>query len=463
MLRFRLLAASLLIAAFAAISSAKDPPPSGWEKMAEIEKAIAAPRFPDAVFSVANFGARADPGSDSRGAFVTAIEACAKAGGGQVLVPAGEYLLNGPLHLRSGVELHLAQGAVVHFRGTPDDYLVGEPAVQGCVRVRWEGTFCYNYSPLVYAADAKNIAITGAGVLDGQTQNLWAAWGKKQGPDRAVLRDLGQKLAPPTERIFGKGHFLRPALVEFHNCTGVLIEGVTLRSSPLWTIHPVFCRNVIVRNVRVEPGTTNDDGCDPDSCENVLIEGCQFDTRDDNIAIKAGRDNDGWKENGGRPCKGIIVRNCTFRRGYPGGVAIGSEMSGNVEDVYVENNRMERVGYAFYLKSNPERGGWIRDVWARNNKIEQCQVLLKCETDYKKVTTGPAPPVFHDIRLEDITCKTASQMAFDCQGLAARPLHHIWLKNVTVENAGAAARFEHVQDVTLVNVRVNDEAVAGPK
>jgi polygalacturonase len=431
----------------------------GWSMAAEILERIQAPTFPGRIIDLRAHGAKGDAMTDCRPAFQAAIDACSAAGGGRVLVPAGVYLCNGPIHLRSDVELHLVEGATILFGTNPDDYLVGDADKGGGVLVRWEGTRCYNYSPLIYAHGQRNIAITGRGIIDGQTGKGWAQWKKLQGPAQKALRAMGAQGTPIEQRILGRERYLRPTLVGIYESQNVLIEGVTIKSSPFWTIHPVACTNVIVRGVRVQPGTTNDDGVNPESCTDVLIEDCTFDTRDDNIAIKSGRDNDAWPAAGGRPSQNIIIRRCTFTRGNPGGISFGSEMSGGVRNIFVEDCTMERVGYAIYAKSNPDRGGFVENVRVRNLTVNQCQILLRAEMDYKNVTAGDHPPTFGGFHLEGVTCRTASRTAIDCSGLAAAPIRGITLRNITVESTPAPLKTINVQGLRMVEVRINGQTL----
>jgi polygalacturonase len=289
---------------------------AGLQPVAEILARIRPPRFPDRPFDVLRHGAAGDGQTDCHAAFQKAIAECHRAGGGRVHVPAGTFLSNGPIHLAGNVNLHLASGAKILFGTNPADYL---PAVL----TRWEGTRCHNYSPLIYALRQENIAITGEGVIDGQTRLFWHQWKQRQSADQNTLREMGARREPLERRVFGEGHYLRPSLFQPYDCRNVLVEGVTFQGSPFWTVHPVFCTNVTIRGIHVLPGTTNDDGVDPDSCRDVLIENCVFDTADDNIAIKAGRDQDAW---GDRPCENIVVRNCTGVHSKANGYCIGSEM-----------------------------------------------------------------------------------------------------------------------------------------
>ena len=259
----------------------------GWGLVPGILARIQPPRLAGRDFDIRGSGAVGDGRTDCRSAIARAIAECCTAGGGRVVIPAGTWLCNGPIHLASNVNLNLAEGSTVVFGTNPADYL---PAVL----VRWEGTRCHNYSPLIYARGQENIAITGRGTFDGQAASFWQEWKRKQTPDQEALRKMGMERAPLEKRIFGEGHYLRPGMFQAYECRNLLIEGVTFKGSPFWTVHPVFCNNVTVRGIHVLPGTTNDDGVDPDSSRDVLIENCTFDTADDNIAIKAGRDQDAW-------------------------------------------------------------------------------------------------------------------------------------------------------------------------
>jgi polygalacturonase len=444
--------------------SAHAAEPRGWDLEPQILQHIISPTFPDRDFDVTKEGAVGDGVTDSRPGIMKAIEACADAGGGRVVVPAGRYLVNGPIHLKSGVNLFLAEGAIVTFGIHPDDYLVGDAAHQGCVPTKWEGTRCYNYSPLIYAYRQHNIAVTGKGVLDAQTTAMWADWKKKQKTDQNAIRVMNHTGVPIEQRIFSKGHFLRPTFFEPYECEGVLIEGVTLKASPFWTIHPLVCTNVTVRNVTVTPGTTNDDGCDPESCTDVLVEGCNFSTVDDNIAIKAGRDNDAWPENGGRSCSNIVIRKCIFTKGSPGGVSIGSEMSGSVRNVFVEDCTMPQVRYAIYLKGNGDRGGAIQGVWARNINIAECKTVLKTEMTYSGVKTGKYLPDFSEIHVDHVSCTRATQSAFEIRGMAGHLVKDVTISDVNVASAPIGMISEYAQGLHLTNVQVAGKTVmAGGK
>jgi hypothetical protein len=311
----------------------------GWGEVDAILARIAPPVFPDRVFQVTKYGAVGDGVRDCTAAFTAAIGACAAAGGGRVLVPEGRFLA-GAIHLKSRVELHLSERATIVFSRDPRHYL---PVVFS----RWEGVELMNYSPLIYAFEQRDVAVTGKGTLDGQASDeYWWPWksskpesGKpSQLPARTRLIEMGARGVPVGERVFGVDSFLRPNFIQPYRCQNVLIEGVTIVNSPMWEIHPVLCTNVTVRNVAINSHGPNNDGCDPESCRDVLIEGCTFDTGDDCIALKSGRNEDGRRLS--VPTENVIVRNCVMKDGH-GGVVIGSEVSGGARNIFAEKCRMD--------------------------------------------------------------------------------------------------------------------------
>src|ERR1035437_7037934 len=287
--------------------------------MEAVLKRIRAPQFRNRVFDITKYGAVA--GQDASEAIAKAIDACTKDGGGRVLVPRGDFL-TGPVHLKSHVNLHLDEGSTLLFSNDPKRYL---PVVY----TRFEGTECMNFSPLIYAFEQTGIAVTGTGMLDGQADEThWWDWKSRGSSEKLVA--MGEKDVPVAQRVFGEGEFLRPNFFQPYRCTNVLIEGVSIRNSPMWELNPVLCENVTVRGVKIDSHGPNNDGCDPECCKNVLIEQCVFSTGDDCIAIKSGRNRDGRRVN--RPSENIIVRDCSMKDGH-GGVSLGSECSGGIRNI----------------------------------------------------------------------------------------------------------------------------------
>ena len=382
---------ALLLVAVSAFSVRADAPE--WEQAPEILKRIVPPEFEARDFAVTNYGAVAGGKTDCTEAIRRAVEACSRGGGGRVVVPAGEFL-TGPIHLQSDVNLHLETNAVLKFSTDPKAYL---PAVF----TRFEGTELYNYSPLIYAIDQTNIAVTGEGTLDGQADaSNWLAW--KKGAARAKLVKMSADNVPVQQRQFGAGDNLRPDFVEFCRCRNILIEGVHIRRSPMWELHPLLCTNVTVRGVDIFSHGANNDGCDPESCRDVLIEKCLFDTGDDCIAIKSGRNADGRRV--GLPSVNFVIRNCTMRDGHAG-VAIGSEISGSCSNVFVENCEMRSPNLvcALRLKSNAVRGGVLQNIFMRNVDVGLvADSVLQINFLYEEGSQGDFKPVARNIVMENI-------------------------------------------------------------
>ena len=401
--------------------------------------------FPDKVWKV-----QLDESANMQQALQQAIDSCSYYGGGVVDVAPGMYALNGPLKLKSNVNLHLQEGAYLQFSGRSKDFLP-------VVLTRWEGTELYGHSPMIYAYHATNIAITGKGTIDAQAGLEFATWGPKEANDRDRLREMGDKLTPVQERIFGEGTILRPSFVQFYGCSRILVEDVTLKDSPFWTIHPVFCDNVIVRGVTIDSHFPNNDGCDPESTLNVLIENCTFRTGDDAVAIKAGRDTDGRAT--GRPSENIVVRNCSFFSEC-NGLCIGSEMSGGASNVYMENVEIGTVKNAIYFKSNKDRGGYIRNVRVNNIKVERAKgAILRFETNYFGYRGGNYQTIYEDFRITNVVAKEADNYAVFMEGNDDQKINDIVIENFTVEKARQACHLLNTADVRFVNTLINGEKI----
>lgn len=407
--------------------------------------AILDPPIPPRRVDLRDFGAIDDGRTVVTEAFRAAIAACADAGGGTVHIPAGDWL-TGPIHLRSNMALHLDEGALVRFSNRPEDYLP-------VVLTRWEGHDCYNYSPLIYAHGCENVAVTGRGTFDGQGEAWWP-WKQLQHPAAKVVYDAEYNGIPVEERVFGtEQHALRPSFIQPIACTNVLIDGVTFRNGPMWTIHPVYSTNVIVRNVTVDTSGPNNDGCNPDSCTNVLIEHSRFSTGDDCIAINSGMNEDGRRV--ARPCQNIVIRHCHFERGH-GGVVIGSGMSGGVRNVYAHDCDCNGTDIGVRLKSRRGRGGYVEDVLVeRLNMTDVRLEPIRINMFYTASSSEPLtlePPAFRNIRIRDIRCRGAEH-ALLLRGLPEVPLRNVVLQNIDI-NAREGAIIEDVDGLHLEDVRV---------
>ncbi|HVU17369.1 MAG TPA: glycoside hydrolase family 88 protein [Candidatus Didemnitutus sp.] len=403
---------------------------TGWSSLPALLARIHAPEFPARDFPITDFGAK--PGVDATEAVRTAIEACAKAGGGRVIVPAGEWL-TGAVRLRSHVNLHLDKGATLKFST--------DPAAYPNVYTRWEGVECMNYSALIYAFEETDVAVTGEGTLDGQASDAnWWGWTKRgtarDRADRDHLNEMGEKGVPVAERVFGAGHYLRPNFIQSYRCRNVLIEGVHIVRSPMWEIHPTLSTNVIVRDVHIDSRGPNNDGCDPESAQDVLIDHCVFVTGDDCIAIKSGRNNDGRRVN--VPTENVIVRGCLMSDGH-GGVSIGSEVAGDVRNVFTEDCTMDspELDRALRIKSNARRGGVVENVFFRNVKVGRVtEAVVTVDLLYEEGARGDHPPVVRNVQLDHVT-STSSPRVLWIAGFPAATIDNIQLTDCTFSGVTA--------------------------
>jgi len=438
-----------------------------WKMAAVIESEIKTTSFPADTFNIADFGAQAnDTAMLSTEAITAAIIECNSAGGGVVLIPDGKWQ-TGPITLLSNVNLHLADNAQLLFSTDYDLYLPP-------VLTRWEGMDCYNIHPLIYAREATNMAITGKGTIDGQASNdIWwwmkgntnYGWSEGQNSQilsgRPLLLSFEQNQVPVDERIFGLEGALRPQLINFYRCNTVLIENLTLKNSPFWVIHPVLTDNFILRGVTIESRGPNSDGCDPESCSHVLIEDCFFDTGDDCIAIKSGRNNDGRKWS--MPSKNIIVRNCRMAAGHAG-VAIGSEISGGFENLFVENCEMDSPDLlrVIRIKTSTCRGGVIENINVRNISVGRCaEAVLKINLKYdpEEPCARNFPPFVRNVTLEKVTSEE-SRYGIYIVGLdESVNVTDITVNDCSFNGVKEGNSITGVEGLKLRNVKINGERV----
>jgi len=414
-----------------------------------IVEVIQEPQFPDRSVNVREFGARGDGTRNDLPALQAAVDQCSEAGGGTVQVPSGTYWLEGPLHLKRSINLQLDEGSILRFSAELEDFLP-------VVTTRWEGTMLFNYSPFIYANGVENVAITGAGTIDGNSEGKFEGWFEKQRPDQDRLRTMGAQATPLEERILGGGHYLRPSFIQFIDCERIKIEGVKIVQSPFWIIHPIFSKHITIRNVHIESMVLQNDGVDIDSSSYVLIENCTFRTGDDAVAIKSGRDEEGREV--GRPSENIVIRNNTCLEVH-NGFAIGSEMSGSVRNVFIENNKIESGRNLIFFKANLDRGGVVENVHVRNISVDHASHnLIRFQTDYHEFRGGNHPPIFRNFRIENVTCKEADT-GIRVEGHVDSPITDVVIRNVIVEKAVTPVEIHAHDQVELVDVMINGKQV----
>jgi len=437
--------------------------PGREKQMQAILARIRAPQFPGRVFDITRYGAVAGGEKDATDAIAKAIAACSQSGGGRVVAPRGEFL-TGPVHLKSNTNLHLDEGSTLKFSRDTKAYLP-------VVLTRFESTECMNYSPLIYALDQTNVAVTGTGMLGGQAdrEHWWPQKGNTrdgaqpgaptQKADADALVEMGNKDVPVSQRIFGEGHYLRPAFFQPYRCTNVLIEGVSIRNSPMWELNPVLCRNVTVRGVKIASYGPNNDGCDPECCTDVLIEGCVFETGDDCIAIKSGRNRDGRRV--GVACENIIIRDCTMKDGH-GGVALGSEGSGGIHNVFIDNCRMDspNLQRALRLKTNTFRGGSYENVYFTNTTVGQvAEAVVEVdffypEYDNREGRGGGFKPLVSNVVVENVTSQTSKRAVY-LRGYENAPVSGVRIAHCSFGKVTQDDVIENVKDLQLEDVKRN--------
>ncbi|MCI3926296.1 glycoside hydrolase family 28 protein [Paenibacillus sp. TRM 82003] len=418
---------------------------------------VQVPVIPDRVFDITDFGAVGDGIHDNSEAFEAALSACEEAGGGKIVIPAGIWF-TGPIRLRSRTELHTSAGALVRFSPRFDDYPLIPSTYEGLVTVRCR-------SP-IDGERLEDVAITGGGVFDASgeawrpvkrykmTAQAWEALVASGGvvdeaadiwwpTERAMRgRALVEKLIEADcqePAAFEEAHeYLRPNLLSLRQCKRVLLEGPTFQNSPAWCLHPWACEHVTIRGVTVRNPwfSQNGDGLDLDSCRYALVEDCSFDVGDDAICMKSGKDKRGREL--GLPCEHVLIRGCRVYHGH-GGFVIGSEMSGGVRDVTIEDCLFMGTDIGLRFKSARGRGGVVEDI--RISDIRMIDIVheaISFHLFYEgkegsgDAMAGTVPvteetPVFRNIEMKRITCSGAKK-ALLVNGLAELPVEGLRLE-----------------------------------
>lgn len=471
------------------------------EIVAEIQKN--ATSFGDYSVSIADFGATVKDAEvekseerqlaiDNTKAIYEAIKDVNKQEkGGTVNVPAGIWY-TGPIHLLANVNLHLEDGAVLKFATDTDLYagdLTKELYGSELTFVRSEGTECYNYSPFIYAKDVDNIAVTGKGILDGQARGeFWTTWKNKGEPEsNNELRKMGAQGVDVEERKFGEASgepgvaldgYIRPNFVVFMNCDRVLLEDFEINNTPAWQVQPVYCNYVTVRGLHLNcPTSPNSDGVDPDSCKFVLIENNKFNTGDDCIAIKSGRNEDGRRV--GIACENIVIQNNTMEIGH-GAVTLGSEASGGIRNVFARNNTMNHTAeeVIFRFKNSTIRGNVLENVYYKDNTVtafKPSKDMVVFESDYgveseteaykaQGITVKPLDPVTRNVYIDNLNCTedTKCNIAIRMEGVESCPIENVHFSNMTFGQVKQFMNLSYVDGLTLEKCTIykNKEADA---
>jgi len=434
------------------------------QAMESVRKLINAPVFNDKKFLITDLGAKGDGKTNNTEAFKKAIEACSAAGGGHVIVPAGNFV-TGAIYLKSNVDLHLQDNAVISFSYDTHDYPV--------VLTRWEGSDCMNYSPQIYAYKEQNIAVTGTGTLNGGgSDEHWWSWkgstrfGWHEGlPNQLKARDMLHVMThqgvDPRKRIFGEGSYLRPNMFAPYQCQNIAISGVKMINSPMWFISPVMCDNVTIEGVDIKAEGPNTDGCDPDACKNVLIKNCVFDTGDDCIALKSGRDEDG--RNNGRPAENHIIEGCQMRNGH-GGITIGSEIAGGARNIFAINCTLSSPNLNLILrfKTSSLRGGTIENIFFKDIKAGTYNdAALGFDMFYEE--PGNYIPTIRNIWVENLTVANGGKNGIVVHAYKESPVQDLHLINCSIDGVKTPLKIDNVKDLKLQQVQINGKAVSWPE
>jgi len=414
------------------------------------EETFTYPTIGNKEFVITSFGAESKAGVNNQEAIQKAIDKCNSSGGGLVIIPAGEWETS-YLTLKSNVNLHLKKGAVLSF--LDDIELYKTPTF-----TRWEGIECLNYHPLIYARDEHDVAITGEGKIVGNGKNWW----QFKRPQIKTLEKLYAQVlnnVPAEQRncfSYGTDSYLRPSLIQFFNSKNVWVDGIEIGSGPMWTVHFVYCENVIAQNLKVITQGVNNDGIIPDASKKVLIDNCFFSTGDDCIVIKSGLNEDGWRV--GKPSERIVIKNCNTDKGH-GGVVIGSEMSGGVENIYAYDCNFSNTERGLRIKSMKGRGGYVKNLWMQNIKMDNMQSeAIKINMKYNAssiMPKGDETPVFSNFNFENISSSN-SRACINIIGLDNQKIEGMSFKNIKM-HGGTGINISNAENCKFDHIEIEVE------
>jgi polygalacturonase len=420
-------------------------------------------------YTIIDYGAKQDAENNQK-AIQQTIDECHKNGGGKIVIPKGIWKTSF-LNLKSNINFHLEEGATLLFSDKIEDYKV--PTF-----TRWEGMECMNYHPPIYANNVSNVIISGKGKIDGNGKNWWK-FKKQQMKTLPKLYDFVMKGVAPHKRnlleIDG-GSTLRPSLIQFINSKNIMVREIEIGSGPMWTVHFVYCENVIAQKLRVITKGANNDGIIPDASKKVLIDDCFFSTGDDCIVIKSGLNEDGWRVN--KPCERIVIKNCKTAHGH-GGVVCGSEMSGGIKNVYAYNCKFNNTDRGLRFKTMKGRGGYIKNLWFKNiemNNIKGEAIIINMKYGGSSIQPrGDKMPELANFNFDNIKSSN-SKTCIKVIGADNHKIKDISLKNINMSGKNGwslenivSAKFENIQfeskqgepiriknceDLTFSNIRV---------
>lgn len=435
----------------------------------KILETIAHPEIPTCVYEASDFGIYPSEAEIQTVKLQSAMESISERGGGQLRLPSGVFY-TGALSMKSKVELCLSSEDTV-LRFTTADIERNYPLVYS----HWEATPCMNFSPLIYADSVHDISISGHGIIDGgadsghwwnwhhQVENTWSLdKADLQREDRNALRLMNEMGVSVRDRVFGAGHYLRPSFIQVIRSERILIEGVRIINSPMWVINPVLCRSVIIDGVRIESFGPNNDGCDPESCNGVWIKNCTFDTGDDCISLKSGRDRDGREIN--VPCENVLIEHNLFSNGH-GGIALGSEMSGGIRKVLAIGNEFTspNLTYALRLKTNAKRGGFVEEIIFADTTIKTVSgAAIHGTMLYEDGHKGSFYPVFRNISIENLTSSGGDYGIF-LEAFEEVPIVGLVLKNIHITGAKQSIYSRNWKNPHIENLSINGTMYPRPE
>jgi len=411
-----------------------------------------APIFPDKDFNIIDFGAKQGKENTIKEPLARAIAECSAKGGGRVVIPEGNWFTGGPIHLKSNVNLHIAEGAVVEFSTDFNDYL---PVVFGLV----QGIRAYTASHFIYAFECENIAVTGKGILNGHGEAWWPE--SYSQPGLIDMREKGRNLVPVNQRVYDKREDgVRPRFLQFVSCKNILIEDVTIINSPAWNVHNVYCENITVRNLIIENDiySMNTDGVNLESCKRGLVENCEITSGDDMCCIKAGRDNDAWEV--GIPCEDIEIRNCYGKHCRCGGITIGSETSASIRNIWIHDCKIDKANTVINFKTIKGRGGVIENIdfdniHAGETTKSGVRITMKYDHSAGEELVGKEEnfPEVRNISVSNITCKECPE-ALAIIGVKGHEMENIYLENIEIYETGDSI-IENVKNLCFENVTIS--------